>query len=439
MRNIFEYVLLELRRRKSRTLTNIFGYLLAVLIMVVLISIIITAHSAQGAVLEGVGTHFIAYVPLGEGEGPMAYELEVEELCCPRDYMEQYGDVVIALAEMPPDEGFFFGSVRTKILPSLLGDGRTRTIEKAEEFASVKAASPYLLFRLKDKDDGHLFTVGGIGPEMNKIAIHKSVCAPNNVVEGRFLEDTDRGVIMVGKSYADDRNLTLNDEIIIGQRSFTVAGVVDPPIRPAAADVYMSFKDATEVLNEYFNVHLMHNDFNILLVESENVYLHEEAMESVKQLIMGNTIGYTYGCWSPARKGLNINENAIWLLIGIIGLGTILLSSKTQYTSVIERRHDIGILKIIGWTNKSIVSQIVIESVFQSVIGGILGCIIAIIILLSVPIPELINIDVPGGITISWKVLGSGLLLALIGGVIAGIIPAFIAAKQNPAEVLRKV
>lgn len=439
MRNIFEYVLMELRRRKSRTLTNIFGYLLAVLIMVVLISIIIMAHSAQSTILEGVGVHFVAYVPLGEEKEIMAHELDVEELCCPRDYMEHYTDVVIDLAEVPANEGLLFGSVRTKILPSLLGDGRTSTIEKVEEFPSVKDASPYLLFRLKYKDDGHLFTIGGISLTKDDKALFTTGCAPVNVVNGRFLEDTDQGIIMVGKSYADDRNLALNDEIIIGKRSYTVVGIIKPPIRPVSADVYMTFEDATEVFNEYFNARLMHNDFNLLLVESTSVKTHEQAMKDVEQLILGGSTSLSFDCWSPAGKALNINENAIWLLIGIIGLGTILLSSKTQYTSVIERRHDIGILKIIGWTNKSIISQIVTESVFQSMIGGILGCIIAIIILLSVPIPELINIDVPGGITISWKILGSGLLLALIGGIIAGIFPAFIAAKQNPAEVLRKV
>ena len=437
MRNIFDYVLLELRRRKSRTLTTIFGYLFAVLIMVILISVIIISHSAQSNILESIGTHFVAYVPVGEVEVSVDLEeKDTSNFCCAAS-LNAFINTDGSLKEIDPNEGPMVGSVRTKILPSVLGDGLTGTIEKVKSFPSVKDAAPYLLYRLKDTNDGHLFTVGGIS-QTKSVALHTTGCSPLNVVEGRFLEDTDMGVVMINKDYADDRNIKLNDDVLIKDRALKVVGIVAPPVRPGSADMYMVSVDAVIIFNEYFNTHLGSNDFNVLLVESESVNTHEQAMKDIKQLIAGNSSNLTFGCWTPAKNVLTTNDNTLWLIIAIIGLGIIVLSSKTQFTSVIERRHDIGILKIIGWTNKRIITQIVTESVFQSVVGGIFGCIIAVIILLLVPIPDLLNNDVPVDTTISWMVLGSGLLLAIIGGVIAGVFPALLAARQNPAEVLRK-
>ena len=63
MRDLWECAWRELKRRKWRTLTNIFGYLLVVAIMVVLVSTLLYSKEAASSILNRIGTHFIAFVP----------------------------------------------------------------------------------------------------------------------------------------------------------------------------------------------------------------------------------------------------------------------------------------------------------------------------------------------------------------------------------------
>ncbi len=433
MRNMFKYVLMELQRRKSRTVINIFGYFVAAASMVILLTIVLTAHSAQSAELDSIGTHFIAYIPEGV-EAPR--DLAPEETCCPQNFNEfvmEHAKTTVAARELPENMGLMFGSIRTQVLPATMGDGYTKTIDAVEMLPSVFDAAPYMRMQVED-GNGNLFTLGGIGPRMDKEAIWYNVASPGNILEGRFLEDYEKGSVMIHEAYSRYSGLTAGDQLLIGEENFNIVGVVKPPLRPGAADVFMNIDDARKVLNYLIGSTVFTDEFNIILVESMGVAHHEQAMADVEEIIFGGGSGYSFGCWAPAGRALDINTNFIWLLIGTIAFGTIVISSKTQYASVIERRRDIGILKMIGWTNKNIVSNIVSESLFQSLVGGIIGCIVAIAVLLIVPF-ELLQI---GQVSISWLVVAGGLLLALLGGIITGIFPALKAAKQNPADILRK-
>ena len=63
MRDLWECAWRELKRRKTRTLTNIFGYLLAAAIMVVVVGALLYSKEATSSILNRVGTRFIAFVP----------------------------------------------------------------------------------------------------------------------------------------------------------------------------------------------------------------------------------------------------------------------------------------------------------------------------------------------------------------------------------------
>jgi putative ABC transport system permease protein len=96
-------------------------------------------------------------------------------------------------------------------------------------------------------------------------------------------------------------------------------------------------------------------------------------------------------------------------------------------------------MKSIGWTNRVVVEQILTESMLQALIGGAAGCIIAFILLLLIPVQALLGAAEPMIVTMSPLVFASGLALALLGGAIAGILPARYAANQSPADALRQL
>jgi putative ABC transport system permease protein len=122
---------------------------------------------------------------------------------------------------------------------------------------------------------------------------------------------------------------------------------------------------------------------------------------------------------------------SISIFIGAIGI------VNTMYTSVLERRKDIGIMKSIGATNFQIFIQFFIESSLLGLVGGIIGIIFGefIAIFGIIGINSLIGGHLP--ITINLGLIFGVLIGSFLIGGAAGIVPALNAANQNPVEVLR--
>jgi putative ABC transport system permease protein len=112
---------------------------------------------------------------------------------------------------------------------------------------------------------------------------------------------------------------------------------------------------------------------------------------------------------------------------------------KIRLASVVERRHDIGILKAIGWPNKVIVWQIMIESLALALAGGVLGCLAAMLFVALVPLRFVVGQAALTGIAIPAYLFFVAVALCVLGGMIAGAIPALNAARKCPAEALRRI
>jgi putative ABC transport system permease protein len=114
----------------------------------------------------------------------------------------------------------------------------------------------------------------------------------------------------------------------------------------------------------------------------------------------------------------------ISLFVGGIGVMNIM------FVSVTERTREIGIRKAIGAKRRSILKQFLFESSVICLFGGIIG------VIFSFGITELINAMVmPASISIPIVILA--LIIAVLVGMLSGIIPAFKASKLNPIEALR--
>jgi putative ABC transport system permease protein len=406
MRDLLDCALRELRRRKARTLSTVLGYLLAAGIVAVLVSGLVFARQAAGKILTTTGTHFIAFAPASRAACPGCAIPEAEDAA----------------------EGFEANGVATGLVPAAL-------VERIRELPTVRDASPYLRFRFRDAAGGLAFTVGGFDPG-NEVAVGTTCCAATDVVEGRFLEPGDEGAVMLEEAYARLRGLGVDDRVMVAGEAFRVVGVVNPGIRPAKADVYMHLAEARRAINRRLGARPIGEDVNVVLVEVASSTVQEQAMASVKGLLPGLLVS-SYACYKPAAAVMGINERALGVLAAVICIGALALAMKTQLASVIERRHDIAVLKAIGWSDGNVVAQILTESLLVAAAGGLLGCLAAVVLLTVAPLEVLSGIPRPEGFGVSAAVLGVGLVLAIAGGAVAGIVPALLAARQRPAEALR--
>ena len=382
------YALKELRRHKARTAANLLGYAAAVAFMVIVMSLSYSYSSAAVGVLKVTGTHFIAFNPDAEG-------------CCPDQYFGKGG---------PCAEGVY---------TALIDSSRLETIKG---LPGVRDAAPYLLFGMYH-GEGNFLTIGG--SDLNSLATTTNVCASADLLQGRYLTPDDVNAVLLEESYARVKNiLNVDDTINAFGREFRIVGIVNCGIKPAKADMYAPIEVVQEIVLQYSRCPV-DVDMNVVLVEVADARMQEDVMNSVRE-VLGNATVSSYACYIPAREVIFILEKAAWAISLILVVAVILLAFKSQLASVVERIREIGILKSLGWSNSNIMRQILIESMVLATVGGMVGCGIAVIVISLL------------GWSVHYPAIVVGMILALIGGVLAGIFPAWRAGKLQPAEALRR-
>jgi len=118
---------------------------------------------------------------------------------------------------------------------------------------------------------------------------------------------------------------------------------------------------------------------------------------------------------------------AIALLVGGIGIMNIMLASVT------ERTREIGVRRALGATRRHIIWQFLVETGVLSMLGGLLGIVIGVgsAIALGAAMPDAF----PTHIT-TWSIIVS-FIVACGVGLVFGLYPASVAARQDPIVALR--
>jgi putative ABC transport system permease protein len=136
--------------------------------------------------------------------------------------------------------------------------------------------------------------------------------------------------------------------------------------------------------------------------------------------------------WSKAFEqafsGINIGGmiiGGISLIVGLFGVANIM------FVSVKERTSQIGLKKAIGAKSRIILVEFLLESAFLCLIGGFIG--LALVFGLTKLLTSAFNFP----IYISTANLVWAVSICFVVGVLAGIIPAVIAARMNPVVAIR--
>ena len=139
---------------------------------------------------------------------------------------------------------------------------------------------------------------------------------------------------------------------------------------------------------------------------------------------------------------------ALRLLLGFIGTLTLAIGgvglANIMLVSVTERTREIGVLKSIGATRRSILGQFLLEAIAIVTFGGVLGVaagwgLTALMGTLPLLGPLFKDTSGAGDIHLQismFAVLTSTLLLEAVG-LVAGLLPAIKAARLDPIEALR--
>jgi putative ABC transport system permease protein len=200
------------------------------------------------------------------------------------------------------------------------------------------------------------------------------------------------------------------------------------------------------------------NDVNLLFLKVEQDDI--KAVEAATKAILGKKAAIaTPDSFLKLLGSLFALSDKFGLAVSIIAIVVaVLIVFKTMAGNVLERAKEIGVLKTVGWTNRSVFVQLLGESLAQGFIGGIIGLLISIILSfgfrfmeVNIPIPwEMSPVPhfLPGGndqilktfrlpVHIPWRLACFAVILStLLGGVAGGLLSRHI-SRIKPSEVLR--
>ncbi|HEY8659387.1 MAG TPA: ABC transporter permease [Hanamia sp.] len=152
-----------------------------------------------------------------------------------------------------------------------------------------------------------------------------------------------------------------------------------------------------------------------LAIDEENNFYIDKS-DSIAEIFMSSL-----GAITTAAAFIGL----ITLFGAAIGLMNIML------VAVNERTREIGLIKAIGGTRKSIRTQFLFESIFISVIGAIFG------IILGVIVGNVVGLFLHTGFVVPWLWVIIGIVVCSAVGLFAGLYPAVKAARLDPIVALR--
>lgn len=289
--------------------------------------------------------------------------------------------------------------------------------------------------------------------------------------EGRYPVNTDKSKntisLLVGYGYyltifkktpQENTQITDSFELILGtmqenmptskRYTIQIVGILESEMKNVSEDIndmriYMTTESAKIILKDNYKLayamSIDPDNYDVINVYADDFSKVEEITKKIRSL---HFEAYNNMEWitqmeeqQNARQGQLFAIGFVSLLVSAIGI------INTMMTGIMERKKEIGIMKVIGVSIKKIQLLFLIEAAFLGILGGAMGILFSQIGNQVFKVNELeffgVQTQYASGLFIPLSLNLSVIGLAILLSMLAGMIPARKIVGLSPLEAMR--
>ena len=294
---------------------------------------------------------------------------------------------------------------------------------------NIKFIQPVLARPLAVKTDSSLplpFALQGVKPEFF------SEFRPfASVEQGRLLQEGDERVIVITSLLARTLNLGLGDKLEVHGIPLVVVGVLRSESSLDAIYAFAPLAVAQQIYGAEGQISSISIKVSDPALAEETAQRIDKTFPDVSAKTLTEIVSSITDIVTTARA-IHLSLSSLSLLIGILFI------TSTMFMAVSERTKEIATLRALGMPRYLVFRLIIFESLALSIAGGIAGVIGGFI--LSKVITFVIGQVVGRGYiqpVVTLRLYLTGLVIALLVGALAGLLPAWRVSRRNIVEGLR--
>jgi putative ABC transport system permease protein len=311
-----------------------------------------------------------------------------------------------------------------RIIESLPG------IEKGSDGRPIASPELVVIFKLPRYDNatGSNLNVRGVTPKALEIRPYIKL------VDGRMFRSGVNEVIVSERMRKRFVNMNIGESFKSGTQAWTVVGVFNAEGTSFDSEIW------TDV--EMLALAQKRTDYSSVLLKP----VDEEAFRSIADAIATDTrlklqTKSEYKYYDDQTSGLLGIKILVTIVTFFMVLGAILGAMNTMFSAIASRKRELATMRALGFKRRDVLLSVVIEAIVISGIAGIVG------VLLALPVNGIATgtanfitfSEVAFNFNISPQVALFAVGLAIVAGVIGGLLPAISAARLPITRALREI
>lgn len=302
-------------------------------------------------------------------------------------------------------------------------------IATGEDGRKLVSREPVVLINLAKRSNGKPSNVVIRGVTPAGLVLRPQV----HIVEGRMFRPGTSEII-AGRSIAEGfQHAGLGENLRFAQRDWTVVGIFDAGHTGFDSEVW---GDAEQMMQAFRRSSFSAVIFR--LADSSRFDDVKAAIESDPRLTLEAKRESRF--YAEQSEALSKFIRYLGISISVIfSIGAVIGAMITMYASVASRTGEIGTLRALGFSRRSILAAFMLESLLLGLVGGLVGLVAASFMqALSISTMNFQTFaEIAFSFTLTPKIVVAALVFSLAMGFVGGFLPAARAARMKIVDALR--